>query len=174
MCGARSSVIYEKPPALRVIEDDVPCLGLENQTGTKLGEYFSLPKLYLSHHSTNATSPQKSRKAKPKTIDSVRTLESSSEKKHHCYRLAKTEQVNNTDCSKDKKSAKAMKSKESKSGIKCKSSNADQPRVLLTPLRGFTPHLSELSESPNPMLWRENVETTKEGVDHPQRDAEKE
>lgn len=167
-------VIYEKPPALRVVEDDVPCLRLENQTGAKHGEYLSLPKLYLSHHSTNAASAQKSRKTKPKTIDSVRSLDSSSEKKHHCYKLSKTEQVNNADSSKDKKSAKAMKSKESKSGNKCKSSNADQPRVLLTPLRGFTPHWSELSESPDPMLWRENVETLKQGFSHGQRDAEKE
>lgn len=167
-------VIYEKPPALRVVEDDVPCLRLENQTGAKLAEYLSLPKLYLSHHSTNAASAQKSRKTKPKTIDSVRSLDSSSEKKHHCYKLSKTEQVNNADSSKDKKSAKAMKSKESKSGNKCKSSNADQPRVLLTPLRGFTPHWSDFSESPDPMLWRENVETTKQGIDHGQREAEKE
>ena len=165
-------VIYEKPPALRVVEDDVPCLRLENQTGAKLAEYLSLPKLYLSHHSTNAASAQKSRKTK--TIDSVRSLDSSSEKKHHCYKLSKTEQVNNADSSKDKKSAKAMKSKESKSGNKCKSSNADQPRVLLTPLRGFTPHWSDFSESPDPMLWRENVETTKQGVGHGQREAEKE
>ena len=162
-------VIYEKPPALNA-EDDVPRLGLENQTGAKLGEHFSLPKLYLSHHSTNAASPQKSRKTRPKTIDSVRTLESSSEKKHHCHKFAKTEQVINTDSSKDKRSAKAIKSKESRN--KCKSSNADQLRVLLTPLRGFMPHWSERSESPGPMLWRENAETTKQcGID--QRDAEK-
>ena len=129
-----------------------------DQSKSKLGETFTLPKLYLTHHSTATDDHQKPSKTRTKKIDTYMTSETCpSATKQCCYKLAKLERLNNTISSQDNKltknSAKKSRAQESSSGLL---PQAGQLRVLMTPLRGFTPHRSEFPESP--MLWRENTE----------------
>lgn len=147
-------------------------LARDDQSKSKLRETFTLPKLYLTHHSTATGEHQKPRKMRTKTIDSTTTSEKcSSAAKQCCYKLAKMmEHLNSTNSSRDrliKNSAKKSKTLQESSSTLLP--QADQLRVLMTPLRGFTPHCSELPESP--MLWRENTEV--KGIEQQEKEMEK-
>ncbi|XP_078354392.1 uncharacterized protein LOC144638997 [Oculina patagonica] len=146
----------------------------DDQSKSKLGETFTLPKLYLSHHSSATANHQKPRKMKTKMIDSTTTSETcSSVAKQCCYKLAKMmERLNSSNSPRDKlikKSAKKSKTLQESSTTLL--SQADHLRNLMTPLRGFTPHCSELPESP--MLWRENTEVKGSGRKQQEKEKEK-
>ena len=163
---------------LKVVDKTYPVLRLENANlfpselddqskPAKLGEVVSLPKLYMSHHSTTFDNHEKGRKARTNlTLDSHRISGiCSSATKQSCQKLAKVERMSSTNSSRDKsiankKSAKLSLSKESASAkrserFKGLPTHTDHQRNLMTPLRGFTPHCSEFPESP--LLWRENT-----------------
>lgn len=138
---------------------------------SKVGETFSLPKLYLTHHSTATGDHQKPRRIKTKVADSqVITETCSSAGKRCCYKLSKLERLNSTNASRDKlneNSAKKCKMHESASRLL---PQVDHLRVEMTPLRGFTPQCNDFPESP--MLWRENTEI--KGIEEETKDMEKE
>ena len=162
----------KKAPALRPQHGSLSSSEIERehfQSSDKLGDRFSLPKLYLSHHSTILVNHKKERKPKKKIIDALRTMEkSSSVRKQPCYKLAKMDQMNSTNekstvnkkslplHSKTKEVGSAQKNERSQGFV----ARVDHPRVLMTPLRGFTPHWNEFPESP--MMWRENTEVKEE------------
>ncbi|KAJ7352763.1 hypothetical protein OS493_034114 [Desmophyllum pertusum] len=155
----------EKASSNELVRDD--------QSRSKLGgETFTLPKLYLTHHSAIvAGNQQKTRKMRTKMVDSSMATEMcSNASRQRCYKLAKMERLNSTNISSQdkltKNSAKQPRTQESSSVQHCERSKGlvrqadDNLRVLMTPLRGFTPHCNDLPESP--MLWRENTELVKE------------
>lgn len=157
----------EKSSSNELVRDD--------QSRSKLGgETFTLPKLYLTHHSAIvAGNQQKTRKMRTKMVDSSMATEMcSNASSQRCYKLAKMERLNSTNISfhdqdkLTKNSAKQPRTQESSSVQHCERSKGlvrqadDNLRVLMTPLRGFTPHCSDLPESP--MLWRDNTELVKE------------
>ena len=142
---------------------------LEHQSSGKLGESFSLSKLYLSHHSTTVGDHEKAGKTRTKIADSQKNSEMcSSATRQPCYKLTKMERTSSTNsCSSaNKKSAKLLRSKEAafsaKKGDRYEGTlvSVDHPRTLLTPLRGFTAQWNEFPEIP--MLWRENTEVQEE------------
>ena len=159
----------KRAPALRPQYGNVSSskTDLEHQSSGKLGESFSLPKLYLSHHSTTVGDHEKARKTRTKIADPQKNSEMcSSATRQPCYKLTKMERTSSTkSCSSaNKKSAKLPKSKEAARGDRSEGSlmSVDHPRILLTPLRGFTPQWNEFPESP--MLWRENTEVQDEKI----------
>lgn len=168
-------IVDETSKDLRLEHDNLSPSELDDQPKlVKLGEVVSLPKLYMSHHSTTFDNHEKERKARTNlTLDSHRISDiSSSATKQSCHKLSKVERMNSTNSSRNKsiankKSAKLSISKESASAKKCKRSkglptHTDHQRSFMTPLRGFIPHCSEFPESP--LLWRENTGVQEEEI----------
>ena len=116
----------------------------------KLGEKFTLPKLYLTHHSTAIADYPKAKQKKTKMTNSIMSAseECSNTIKQRCYKL---------------ESATSPRDKLTKnSRTKMLKVQGSFSAVLMptTPLRGFTPMC--LTESP--MLWREH-ESEVQGIE---------
>lgn len=122
-------------------------LARDEPTKCKLGEKFTLPKLYLMHHSTATTYHQKARKMRTKMTDSIISAseECSNATKQRCYKLAKVERLD---------SASSPRDKLAKNSAKMPKVKGPFSAVLMptAPLRGFTP----LCSTESLMLWREN------------------
>lgn len=122
-------------------------LARDEPTKCKLGEKFTLPKLYLMHHSTATTYHQKARKMRTKMTDSIISAseEYSNATKQRYYKLAKVERLD---------SASSPRDKLAKNSTKMPKVQGPFSAVLMptAPLRGFTP----LCSTESPMLWREN------------------
>lgn len=145
---------------------------VEHQMASTLGESFTLPKLYLPHHSTSTQDG----KTRPKNADSQIVPDIClSSKGQSCHKLIKVERMNNTNLyrnktSANKKPAKLLKSKEpTMSAKRCERykprDSGHGGRVSLTQLRGFTPHEFPAS----PIRWIGNTvlhndETVKEDL----------
>lgn len=130
----------------------------------KLGEKFTLPKLYLTHHSTAISDNQKTRKTGTKMTDSHMTgsEECSNARKQFCYKRAKVERLDSKNSPRDKLTKNSAKISKVQGSFSALLSQTEHLRMPTTPLRGFTPLRSELTESP--MLWRE-AESEVEGIE---------
>ena len=120
----------------------------DEPTKCKLGEKFTLPKLYLTHHSTTIADRQKAKKTRTKkTVSNMSAPdECSHATKHRCCKLAKVERLDSASFLGGRKLAK--------NSVKIPKVQGSFSAVLMptTPLRGFTP----LCLTESPMLWREN------------------
>jgi len=121
----------------------------DEPTKCKLGEKFTLPKLYPMHHSTATADHQKARKTRTKMTDSImpgsEQHSTANATKQRCYKLPKVQRLDSSSSPRDKLAKNSAKMPKVQGSF----SAALMPS---TPLRGFTP--VGLTESP--MLWREN------------------
>jgi len=124
-------------------------LARDEPTKYKLREKFTLPKLYLMHHSTAIADHQKARKTRTKMTDSImpasekRSIANAT--KQRCYKLPKVQRLDSSSSPQGKLAKKSAK-------IPKVQGSFSAALLPTTPLRGFTP--VGLTESP--MLWREN------------------
>ena len=134
-------------------------LARDEPTKCKLGEKFTLPKLYLTHHSIAIADHPKERKTRTKMTNSIMSASArcSNATKQRGYKLAKVEQLDSA------RSPRVDKLDKNLRGTKVLKAQGSFSVVLMptTPLRGFTP-LCRLTESP--MLWREN-ESEVQGIE---------
>lgn len=108
----------------------------------KLGEKFTLPKLYLTHHSTAIANHPKAKKTRTKMTNSIMSASeecSNATKQRYC----KLESVS---------SPRDKLAKNSRTRLLKVQGTFSAVLMPTTPLRGFTP----LCLTESPMLWREN------------------
>ena len=129
-------------------------LAQDETTKCRLREKITLPKLYLTHHSTAIAGHQKARKMRIKMTDSLMTASEncSNATKQRCNKLTKVERLDKTSSPRDKLAKKSAKINKVQGSFSPLFPRTGHLRMLSTPLRGFTPVC--LPESP--MMWREN------------------
>ena len=108
----------------------------------KLGEKFTLPKLYLTHHSTAIANHPKAKKTRTKMTNSIMSAseECSNATKQRYYKLESAS------------SPRGKLAKNSRTKLLKVQGTFSAVLMPTTPLRGFTP----LCLTESPMLWREN------------------
>ena len=121
----------------------------DEPTECKLREKFTLPELYLTHHSTALADHPKSKKARTKMTNSIMPASErcSNATKQRCYKLAKVERLDSASSPRDKLD-KNLRAKM----LKAVQGSFSEVLVPTTPLRGFTP----LCLTESPMLWRKS------------------
>ena len=121
----------------------------DETTKCRIREKITLPKLYLTHHSTAIAGHQKARKTRIKMIASENC---SNATKQRCNKLAKVEWLDKTSSPRDKFAKNSAKINKVQGSFSPLFPRTGHLRMLSTPLRGFTPVC--LPESP--VMWREN------------------